>query len=115
MLRGISRDYVMQDLCKDIGIDCIEKNIEPYDVYRADEAFMTGTPFCMLPVCSLNSLAVGDGKVGPIFKSLMNRWSKNMGVDIPKQIKAWNAETDGSKNKSEKGPSPYRFQTETSH
>ena len=33
----------------------IEKNIEPYHIYTADEAFMTGTPFCILPVTSLNS------------------------------------------------------------
>ena len=44
MLRGISRSYVMETLCKKMKIPVIEKNIEPYDVYNADEAFMTGTP-----------------------------------------------------------------------
>ena len=32
----------MNELCVDLGIEVIEKNIEPYDVYTADEAFMTG-------------------------------------------------------------------------
>jgi len=52
ILRGISRDYVINVLCKNLKIQVYEKNIEPYDVYSADEAFMTGTPFCMLPVVS---------------------------------------------------------------
>ena len=54
ILRGISRDYVMNVIGPELGFDVVEKNIEPYDVYTADEAFMTGTPFCMLPVTSLN-------------------------------------------------------------
>ncbi len=41
ILRGVSRDYVMQSLAKELGLKCFEKNIEPYDVYTADEAFMT--------------------------------------------------------------------------
>ena len=56
MLRGISRSYVMNELCEKLKIKSIEKNIEPFDVYDADEAFITGTPFCMLPVTSLNSI-----------------------------------------------------------
>ena len=56
MLRGISRSYVVNELCKDLKIEVVEKNIEPYDVYEADEAFVTATPFCMLPVTSLNSV-----------------------------------------------------------
>ena len=76
ILRGISREYVMEELCPSLGIDCIEKNIEPYDVYTADEAFITGTPFCMLPVTSLNSLEIGDGSVGPIFSKIINHWER---------------------------------------
>ena len=34
----------------------VERNIDAYDVYTADEAFMTGTPFCMLPVTSPTEL-----------------------------------------------------------
>ena len=42
---GISRDYVMNELCKQLKIKVIEKNIEPYDVYDADEAFISGRHF----------------------------------------------------------------------
>ena len=69
ILRGISRQYVIDELCPQLGLTCVERNFEPYDVYTADEAFMTGTPFCALPVTSLNGLDIGNGKPGPIFNS----------------------------------------------
>ena len=72
ILRGISREYVISDLCPELSIPVVEKDIDPYDVYAADEAFMTGTPFCMLPVTSLNGLLIGDGKVGEIFSKIID-------------------------------------------
>lgn len=108
ILRGISRAYVMEELCAQLGIPVVEKNIEAYDVYTADEAFMTGTPFCMLPVTSLNGSAIGDGKVGEQFKRLLARWSTNTGVDIQGQIKAWDAVRTGSPADA---PTPYRFKS----
>ena len=55
ILRGISRAYVIEELCPQLGIPVVETNIDAYDVQTADEAFMTGTPFCMLPVTGLRS------------------------------------------------------------
>ena len=106
ILRGISRDYVLNTLCPELNLPVVEKNIEPYDVYTADEAFMTGTPFCMLPVTSLNGIAIGNGKVGSIFLKIINRWSKNTNVDIIKQIKDWNnVDSIGDSD----APTPYKF------
>ena len=103
ILRGISRNYVLEELCETLGLMPVEKNIEPYDVYTADEAFMTGTPFCMLPVTSLNGIKISDGKVGPIFKKLLKQWSSNVGVDIEAQIKSW------QNSHLMDGPTPYKF------
>ena len=105
ILRGISRDYVINHLCKKLKIEVYEKNFEPYDVYAADEAFMTGTPFCMLPVTSLNGLKIGDGVRGKIFNKLLSRWNKNVGLDIELQIKNW----DKKNKKDISGVTPYKF------
>ena len=86
ILRGISRDYVFE-IANELGFKCIEKNIEPYDVYDADESFMTGTPFCIIPVTSLNGIIIGDKIIGSVTQRLIDQWSKNVGVDIIKQIK----------------------------
>lgn len=107
ILRGISRAYVMEELCTQLGIPVVEKNIDAYDVYTADEAFMTGTPFCMLPVTSLNGQAIGTGKVGPVFDGLLARWGSNTGVDVSGQIKGWDAARGGDSVSD--APTPYRF------
>lgn len=106
VLRGISRAYILRELAPQLGLRCVEKNIEPYDVITADEAFMTGTPFCMLPVTSLNGLQIGDGKMGKVTKLLLDTWSENVGVDIVGQIKAWD---QAGPVQSMDGLSPYVF------
>jgi branched-chain amino acid aminotransferase len=106
ILRGISRDYVMKELAKSLNISVYEKNLDPYDIYTADEAFMTGTPFCMLPVTHINGADIGDGKVGPIFNRVLAAWSKSVGVDIPGQIKSWDANRNTAVGDA---PTPYRF------
>ena len=107
ILRGISRDYVLEQLCDQLNLEKEEKDIEPYDVYSADEAFMTGTPFCMLPVTTLNNIKIGKGKRGKVFNMLLSTWSKNVGVDIEKQIKKWNS--IDKKKKGKKLVTPYNF------
>lgn len=104
ILRGISRKYVVE-LCNKLEIPWIEKNIEPYDVYGADEAFMTGTPFCILPVSSLNYLRIGNKPMGYITKKLLDKWSEIVGVNIIQQIKDYAKEVNYSTN----GTTPYQF------
>jgi branched-chain amino acid aminotransferase len=105
ILKGISRQYVLEELCLKLGLTPVEKNIEAYDVYNADEAFMTGTPFCMLPVTSLNGLKIGEGKVGNIFNKLINLWGKNTNTNIVNQIKHWNSFDTNNINAT----TPYSF------
>lgn len=102
ILRGISRQYVMDELCQQLNLEVEERNIEPYDVYTADEAFMTGTPFCMLPVTSLNGISIGQGSIGPIFSLLLKQWGRNTQVNIPEQIQKWGSS-------AVTGPTPYQF------
>jgi len=104
ILRGISRDYVFE-LCAELNIKCIEKNITLYDAYTADESFMTATPFCILPVSSVNSLKLGNKPMGDVTRKLLDKWSKNVGIDIEKQIKNFNNEFE----LDSKVPTPYSF------
>ena len=105
ILRGISRAYVLNELSQQLNITAVEENIEPYDVITADEAFMTGTPFSILPVTSLNSQQIGSGKIGTLTKLLIETWGANVGVNIIDQIKKWNQ----LENTDTSGPSPYKF------
>jgi branched-chain amino acid aminotransferase len=97
VLRGVSRAYINQ------AYTITEWNFGQWDVLTADEAFFTATPFCMLPVTSLNGAPIGNGKVGPVYQQLLKNWSTNVGVDIKAQIQAWD------KYGRPEGPSPYQF------
>lgn len=106
ILRGISREYIMKELCPQLNLSCQEKNIDVYDVVTADEAFYSATPFCIMPVTKINGTPIGDGKVGKITKKLLDQWSTNVGIDIIKQIKKF----DQSFNQKKiSGPTPYSF------
>ena len=106
ILRGVSRAYVFE-LAEQLNIPCHERNIEPYDVYEADEAFLTGTPFCILPTTRLNGLDIGNGKMGNITRILLDKWSDNVGVDIVQQIKDYRKEVDAFMQND--SPTPYEF------
>ena len=105
ILVGISRNYIFE-LCEELNIKCIEKNLETYDAYTADESFMTATPFCLLPVTKFNGLKIGDGKLGKITQKLHDQWSKNVGLDIFKQIKDYSLEC---RKLNDNQPTPYVF------
>jgi len=105
VLRGISREYIFE-LADALRYSCLERNIEPYDVYDADEAFMTATPFCLLPTVSLNGIKIGDGTMGRITNELLKKWSDNVGLDIEKQIREYGREVTCL---NEEAPTPYQF------
>jgi hypothetical protein len=50
---------------------------------------------------------IGNGKMGKVTKMLLDKWSENVGVDIVKQIRAFNKELKILKDAS--APTPYQF------
>jgi len=52
ILRGISRDYVLNTLCPSLGLEMKETNIEPYDVYTAENTILYAA--CYFPERSSN-------------------------------------------------------------
>lgn len=62
------------------------------DIKKMDELWLTGTPFCMMPVVSLDGKPIGDGNPGPVFKQTLAKWSEMVGVDIQGQIETWDSQ-----------------------
>jgi len=73
ILAGITRSCVMQ-LAKDLGIAVVEQRLPREMLYTADEAFFTGTVAEVMPIRSVDGLAVGDGARGPITQRLQERF-----------------------------------------
>ena len=74
-LRGITRAVVMK-MVEKLRYPMIERNITPNELFTADEVFLTGTAAEITPVREINKRTIGDGKLGPITKRLMQEFYK---------------------------------------
>ncbi|MBM3872600.1 MAG: branched-chain amino acid aminotransferase [Verrucomicrobia bacterium] len=86
-LAGISRQTVLE-LAEEVGIPTVETHLQNYDLATADEVFFTSTPYCIMPATRFNGLTVGDGRVGPVTRRLLDAWSRRAGLDIAAQAEA---------------------------
>ncbi len=63
-----------------------ERDLTPYDVLQAEEAFITSTSICVLPVCCLDGTPINGGTVpGRVTAQLMAAWQALTGVDFVAQ------------------------------
>ena len=68
-MNGITRGNIIR-VCKENGIPCFEKNFSLFDVYGADEAFVTGTFGGVTPVTHIDGRQIGAGNFGPMARKL---------------------------------------------
>jgi branched-chain amino acid aminotransferase len=69
-LEGITRNTVI-DVAREQGMEVREELITRFDVYTADECFLTGTAAELIPVVCVDSRVVGEGKPGPLTLKLL--------------------------------------------
>ena len=81
ILGGVSRITTIE-LAHDMGISVKERDLQPYDGQTADEAFITATSLCMMPVTRFNGQPIADGKPGPLTCKLMERWKQYVDFDF---------------------------------
>lgn len=67
-LAGITRSVVLE-VATEIGIECEEKSLAPYDLYTADECFLTGTAVELVPVREIDGRKL-TACPGPLFQRL---------------------------------------------
>lgn len=84
-LPGISRATVIE-LAAKLGIPFVERDIQVHSVINADEAFLSSTPFCLLPVTKINGVTIGNGQPGEVYRRLMSAWNELVGMDIAGQF-----------------------------
>ena len=68
-LKGITRATVIEVLDQ-MGYKTIEANLGLFDLYTADEIFVTGTLAEMAPLIKVDGRLIGDGKPGPLTRKL---------------------------------------------
>jgi branched-chain amino acid aminotransferase len=72
-LYGITRGTVM-DLARESGLQVAEPNLTRYDVYNADECFLTGTGAEIIPVTKIDGRVIGTGKPGQGTRGLVAKY-----------------------------------------
>ncbi|MFT6997248.1 MAG: branched-chain amino acid aminotransferase [Cryomorphaceae bacterium] len=68
-MNGITRAKVIE-VCERNEIPCHQKDFSLFDVYGADEAFVTGTFGGLTPVTKIDGRTIGEGSYGPVTKKL---------------------------------------------
>jgi branched-chain amino acid aminotransferase len=85
VLAGISRDTVI-GLARDSGLAVVEKDLDLFDAYNADEVFLTSTSLCVCPVRSINDAVIGDGGVpGPVTRQVTEAYCRLVDFDFVAQ------------------------------
>ncbi len=93
LLEGITRRFVMKELCPQTGYKCTERELGLADVLDADEVFMTGSAAEMIAITQIDT-QTSEGKIaqehkisdgeGPITKALRSRFREVVsGADVP--------------------------------
>jgi branched-chain amino acid aminotransferase len=72
-LYGITRGTVM-DLAGQLGLKVSEPNLTRYDLFCADECFLTGTGAEIMPVVKIDGRVIGTGKPGKLTRSLVEKY-----------------------------------------
>ena len=76
-LDGITRQVIFE-LCSELGISIRERSMARYDIYTADESFLTGTAAETIPMVKLDEREIGDGKPGPISLRLIEAYRQKV-------------------------------------
>ncbi len=72
-LYGITRGVVM-DLARELGMTVAEPNLTRYDLFNADECFLTGTGAELVPVVKIDGRVIGTGKPGKVTRGLVEAY-----------------------------------------
>jgi branched-chain amino acid aminotransferase len=72
-LYGITRSVVI-DLARDDGVTVAEPNLTRYDLFNADECFLTGTGAELIPIVKIDGRLIGAGKPGPLTRRLVDKY-----------------------------------------
>jgi branched-chain amino acid aminotransferase len=76
-LNGITRGTIL-DIAKEVNVPVREANMTRYDVWCADECFLTGTGAEVIPVTKLDGRIIGSGKPGPVTQKILESFRRRV-------------------------------------
>ena len=91
ILVGVTRNVVMELCEKKLGTKVVERNFPRYDLYSADEVFLTGTGAEVIAAVKIDGRIIGKGVCGPTTKTLIEHfrdYSNSSGTPVYEAVKA---------------------------
>jgi branched-chain amino acid aminotransferase len=79
-LKGVTRSTIL-DIATELGIPLREVNLTRYDVWIADECFLTGSGAEVIPAVKLDGREIGTGKPGPITRRVLEAFQRRVLVE----------------------------------
>ena len=87
ILLGITRNTVIGLAKNELGIETVERPIDPSELYTAEECFLTGTAAHITPVAEIDRRKIGDGEIGEITGKLKQLYFDVIRGNNPKYLK----------------------------
>lgn len=84
ILEGVTRDSIITLAKEELGLEVEERIIDRTELYRAEEAFFTGTAAQVAPITRIDHREVGDGKIGSITQRIQNLYFDVVKNRVPK-------------------------------
>jgi len=88
ILKGVTRS-ALQVLCKQEGIELVERAFTPKEAYKAREAFTSSATALIMPVSSIDGHKIGNGKIGPITDKLYDLYME-YAMNPSRKEQKWN-------------------------
>jgi len=88
ILFGVSLG-VVQELAAKIDVPFVTRRLTAEEFCSAEEAFLTSTSICALPIIECDGHTIGCGRPGPIFRKLLAAWNELVGVDVAAQARRY--------------------------
>ena len=88
ILVGVSLG-VVEELSARINVPFVTRGLSVDELCSADEALLTSTSICALPIVECNGHPIAGGKPGPIFGRLLSAWNDLVGLNITEQSRRY--------------------------
>jgi branched-chain amino acid aminotransferase len=79
-LKGITRETIFS-IAQALSLPVEEHDLTRYDLWNADECFLTGTGAEVIPVVKLDGREIGDGKPGPVTNRVLTEFRRRVLIE----------------------------------
>jgi branched-chain amino acid aminotransferase len=79
-LEGITRGAIL-DIAAELGLPAKEANLTRFDIWCADECFLTGTGAEVIPVVGLDGREIGTGHPGPVTRRVLEEFRRRVRIE----------------------------------